>query len=142
MRMLEKLRGAHKNPFTWAGLTALFVGGAVPLLLGGSPPGDNHEVLIEVYKGLAHGGPTAILFGIMLLFVVPRTIGLFREQIAAFRDEMQAERAAHREEVLMVGNGFAEVKTELAKQTMILDEIRRNGSSDLPPPPRPSSRPR
>lgn len=71
----------------------------------------------------------ALLFGLVILVVTPQVLSTFRDLVAAFREEMKTERAAHREESSAVTAAVHNLAIETRAQTSELEaqseELRR-----------------
>lgn len=82
--------------------------------------------------GLAQGGATALLLGIVLMVLMPKAMAMLERHVTAFRDEIRLERDAHRaetHEMTQAMNGFCRSTTrmsaELQEQTDVLRDLAR-----------------
>ena len=71
----------------------------------------------SIWRGLIEGGSSAILLGMILMFIVPRLIALFKDQTKAFRDEMAKEREAHREETAKITDALVTLTNSIHEHT-------------------------
>lgn len=88
---------------------------------------------IEIWKSIASGGANAVLFGAVLLILIPKMIAIFtaelRNTTKSFRDELAVEREAHHQENIALNdqigklvNATQEQTSEIRKQTVVFTD--------------------